>query len=163
MKKTLLIAVACGIMGSISCLGSVVTIRLAHEGDAPSFFLNEKKLPLTDMLGMLKKLADLDKNQQIFVIVDDKIPAQILVKVVSGIQDTGLHKVVLIASGEEGGKTGAYNITIDVTKKRFGACVGEFDSGFMESPAYSLEKVGTNRPANKAAEPSVAPTPQVPR
>jgi hypothetical protein len=163
MKKTLLIAIACGILGAGSCLGSVLTVRLQQTGGGPAFSLNDKAMPLAGVLALLKKVAQIDTNQQVFVIVDDKIPAKILVEVVSGIQETGLHTLVLIAAGEKDGKTGMYNITVDATKRGFGACVGEFDSGFMESPEYTLEEVGTNRLANKTSRPSVAPAPQVQR
>jgi hypothetical protein len=159
MKRMMITAAAVGLLAATSCQASVLTVRLEHSSTGTVFSLNGRQMPLADVLGLLKKVAQLDTNQQVLVIADDKALAETLVEVVSGIQEIGLHSLVLISSGEKNGKTGMFNVTVDATRRRFGACVGEFDSGFMESPDYTLEKIGTNMPANKASEATSEPAP----
>lgn len=147
MNKIIWIIAVSLVVGSPS-LASVLTVRIADTNGIAQLSLMSKNVTREKMKTVLGKVAALDKDQLVYVIVDDKVSAATLVQVLHDIQSTGLYGLVLMSPAKEDGKDGMYQITVDATKRRFGGCIAgvEFDSGFNESPEYSLRHV------NKALE-----------
>ena len=131
----------CGLLMTSPAFARVATITLtARDGGVHLSFLS-KPVTRAEMKGLLEKLAALDKDQQVHVVVDEKVPAAALVDLLKDIQRAGLHDLVLAGPAEEGGRRGMNQITIDSTKRTFAADVGgtQFESGFHEPPAAVQE------------------------
>lgn len=144
-------------------LARVLDVRIISTNGLPQISVMSRSVSREEMNALLGKIAALDKDQLVYVIVDNKVPAASLVEIIHDIQIAGLHNLVLMSPAKRDGKEGVYQITVDATKRKFGGCIAgvEFDSGFQESLKYSLndmnEELETLGEDTTGSQPSTAP------
>jgi hypothetical protein len=140
--KLMLSSIAGCMLLTTSCLANWVAISLTSTNGQVQISVNSKALTRHELQTLLGKLAELQKDQLLHVILDKNVPATSLLQLLHDIQSKGLHNLVLIAPAEENGKKGGYQITVDAIKRKFGGCSGGemFESGFHEEPEYDIER-----------------------
>jgi len=131
-----------------------IQVDISNSNGCPVYAINDRPVTRPALTNLLGRLASLDKDQTIYLIVDKQVSALSLVSTISDIQNTGLHDFVLVCPAVEDGKQGAYQISIDATKQLVsgGCCGGSgVESGFHESVDVSLENVPDQTLASKPA------------
>ena len=115
-----------------------VRVDISNSNGCPVYAINDRPVTRPALTNLLGRLASLDKDQCIYLMVDKQVSALSLVSTISDIQNTGLHSLVLICPAVENGESGSYGITVDARKEKFGgSCTGQGkESGFHYEDLY---------------------------
>lgn len=131
------------------------TFVLDWNGTNAVCSMNGEACPPARVDRICTELTRLDKDMQIRVVAKPKTPASDLVVLLSRIQNSGLHFVVLLSPARQGAVDGYYWVPVDSSKQSIPACIpGNLrESGFVQSPAgdpfmeTSAASPSTNPPA----------------
>ena len=129
------------------------TFVLDWNGTNAVCCMNGEACPPARVDRICAELARLDKDMQIRVVAKPQAPASDLVALLSRIQKSGLHLIVLLSPARQGAVDGYYWVPVDSSKWPISACIpGTVQkSGFIPAPAGDpFHEIGAVAPSTNA-------------